>query len=79
MKPSLRKRGSDAGKILLLPSLVMHPFSVLMQSAGKALGVGRGSQWRLAGLGQKAGTLSFYEGDSPGKIDTDSIFKCLIL
>lgn len=37
------------------------------------------SQERLVGLGQKAGTLSFYEGDSPGKTDPDSIFKCLIL
>ena len=37
------------------------------------------SQWRLVGLGQKAGTLSFYEGDSSGKTNTDSIFKCLIL
>lgn len=36
-------------------------------------------QWKLVGVGQRAGTMSFYVGDSTGKTDTDSIFKCLIL
>ena len=59
MKPSLRKRGSDAGKILLLPSLVMHPFSVLMQSAGKALGVGCGLSVEACRLGTEGRNLVF--------------------